>query len=130
MVSKFLPHLTISQFLIFCVCFFAVLQQISGNLKLLVSHPVRASTASSDFSSHSTHSSSLFRQPNPLIPAAGRGRGTSNGARTPIYAEIMTSTGFRVGEQKCIVLRKVCVCACACNCAQKGLYVCVCACLS
>lgn len=66
---------------------------MSGNLKLLVSHTARASTVSSDLSTRSTHSSrnssSSLRQPN------------------PIYAEIIAPTGFRVGEQKCIVLRKV-----------------------
>ncbi len=71
------------------------MQRVSGNLKLLISHaPYRVST-SSEISSRSTYSSShasssLFSH------------------SAPIYAEIMAPTGFRIGEHKCIVLRKVC----------------------
>lgn len=81
--------------------FCAILQQLSGNLKLLVSHPVKgvSSAAGSDRSSNrSTHSSSQLSSPH-LQPQN----------QNPIYTEIMAATGFRVGEQKCIILRKVCL---------------------
>jgi len=71
-----------------------LIKNISGNLKLLVSHPVRNSATSSDVSSRSAFSySSSSLTPSQL---------------NPIYDEIVAPSGYKVGEAKCVVLRKVC----------------------
>ena len=64
---------------------FPPLQQVSGSLKLLISH--RQNKPMSGPSELSSHSGST--QP------------------SPIYDEIIAPSGYRVGEPKCIIIRKV-----------------------
>ena len=75
-------------------------QQVKGSLKLLLAQH-RRNSACSDLSNRSSRSSVKSAQSSHSCGSWGRP------APGPIYDEIIAPSGFRIGEAKCIVLRKV-----------------------
>ena len=71
----------------------SVAQQANGTLKLLVSHR-RQSSNCSDLSLRSNVSSSV-----------------ASSLQQPLYDEVIAPSGFRVGETKSVIVRKVRWCA-------------------